>query len=180
MKHFIITILALILQCSVAFGQSVNSCLNLLPKDAKALIDDKYINWRILSKQDLLSDDQILWDKKHENECPGIAIGKYRNDKVADYAVLIIPKKGETKKANLLMLAKDSSGKYTLVLLYGDKNVANYPVIYKVAPGQYYYFYDSKKSIMTKHDVVIYEHIEASAIAFYYKNGNYEQLLTSD
>ncbi len=180
MKHFYITILMFLLQCGIAFGQAPNSCLNLLPSDATALLEEKYIDWRILSKDDLLSEDQMLWDKQHEKECPGIAIGKYRGDNVTDYAVLIIPKKEKVKKAKLLMLTKDRGGKFKVSLLYDDPNVSNYPVIFRADPGRYYYFYDSKKSILTKRDVVIYEHIEASAIAFYYNNGKYERLLTSD
>ena len=99
------------------------------------------------SKDDLLSDDQMLWDKQHEKECPGIAIGKYRGDNITDYAVLIIPKKGKAKKAKLLILAKDRGGKFKVSLLYDDTNVTNYLVIFKAAPGRYYYFYDSKKTL---------------------------------
>jgi hypothetical protein len=177
-----ITMLVLILQGGIALGQSIesNSCSNLLPEDARALINEKYNNWRILSKNDLLYDDQMLWNKNHEKECPGIAIGKYRNDNESDYAVLIIPRKDKTKKAKLLMLTRNMGGRFAIKQLYEDKNITNYPVIYKADSGQYFYFYDSKKSIVAKHDVVIYEHIEASANAFYYESDKYQQLLISD
>lgn len=177
-----ITLLLIMLNTGITLGQGSESnfCSHLLPKEAIILLNNKYVDWRILSYDDLHSDDKMLWNKKHDKECPGIAIGKYRTATESDYAVLIIPKKNTTKEAKLLTLNKVVGEKLSVKLLYEDKNITNYPVIYKSNPGQYYDFYDSKKSIVTKNDVIIYEHIEASAIVFYYIDGKYKQLLTSD
>jgi hypothetical protein len=156
------------------------SCAELLPKEVKEIIVNKYKNWRILQKKDLVSDDQMLWDKYHRGECPGVTTGNFDSSSKTGYAILIISQAKTIKRTKLLLLIMGDSGKYTSQVLYVENDVSNFPVIHKEPPGKYSDFYDPKKTEEAKADVIVYEYIEASAVAFYYKNGQFRHLLISD
>jgi hypothetical protein len=173
--------LIIVLIQNSAHGEELlkKSCASLLPDEAKEEIIRTYKNWRILEQDDLVSDDQLLWNKYHMGECPGIVVGTFDNSGKKAYAVLMITQ-APIKKAKLLLIRKKYNGKYTITLFYSENNLPNFPVIHKGPPGLYYDFYNRKHSIEAKADVIIYEHIESKAIAFYYKNGKYQHLLISD
>ncbi len=65
-------------------------CNSLLPKEVSKEIIDKFKGWHVLSDKDLIPDDQKIWEKTHQGECPGIAKGKYKDSKNVLYAVLIL------------------------------------------------------------------------------------------
>ena len=180
---FIITLLWLFMtQLNVYAHQTgkQQSCAELLPKEVKEIIEKKYKNWRILEKKDLVSDDQVLWDKYRRGECPGVIAGNFDNSGNTGYAVLIISQAKTMKRTQLLILTMRGSRNYDSQVLYVENNVSNFPAIHKEPPGQYTDFYEEKKTIEAKTDVIIYEHIESSALVFYYKNGKFRRLLVSD
>ena len=160
------------------FGKH-HECALSLPKSAREAIAASYKNWRILEKTDLNPDDQTLWDKYRRGECPGVAAGNFDGTNQKTYAVLIISQ-APKKQAKLLLLKRNHFGKYKIVLIYEEGKVTNFPAIHKGLPGTYADFYVKEKTVKVKTDVIIYEHIEASAIAFYYQHGKFEQLLVSD
>lgn len=155
-------------------------CDSILPVGAQKEIARNYKGWRIIKKEDLVFDDQTLWDKSHQEECPGISAGRYDKAAGIEYAILVFREISEKKHTKLLLLKSDTSGIYHSTVLYFENDVTNLPVIYRRPAGKYSDFYNDKKSIVTKSDVIVYEHIEASAIVFYNKNGKYRQILISD
>lgn len=155
-------------------------CVTLLPQEAREKIVTSFRNWRTLELKDLVPDDQVLWKKYHQGECPGVAAGSFDNSGKTEYAVLIISRTQIKKQTKLLLLRKTYSGDYTPKILYEEEGVSNFPAIHKEPPGVYSDFYDRNSTIAAKTDVIIYEHIEASAIAFYYENGEFKQILISD
>ncbi len=141
-----------------------------------------------MEKKDIDSDDQALWDKVREGECPGIAVGNYDDSKVKGYAILIIPRDSVKRQIKLLLFRKNSSGKYAAkTILETDNAGRSYPVIYRGEPGTYtetdsydYGKNNEADSIETKHDVIICEFIEKGALVFYYKDGKFHELVISD
>ena len=69
---------------------------------------------------------------------------------------------------------------YEATTIYSNNKVTNYPVIHVSKPGRYRDFYDRKKFVQVDSDVLVYEHIESRALAFYYKGGKFVRLLISD
>jgi len=178
----IVTFLFFMIDGNACSAQSIElyECPSLLPKSAIEAIVESYKDWKILEKADLIPDDQMLWDKYRRGECPGVAVGNFDgggNKKT--FAVLIISH-APKKHAKLLLLKRNHFGKYKISLIYEENDVTNFPAIHRGLPGTHRDFYVKEKKVKVKTDVIIYEHIEASAIAFYYKHGKYEQLIISD
>ena len=163
------------------------SCASLLPKEALKEITLNFKNWRVLEKNDIDSLSQVLWDETRGEECPGVAVGNYDGSNEKGYAALIIPQDSTKRKFKLLLLKKNSSRNYTIKTLIKSSGVGDYPVIYKGKPGTYTetgsFDYDKDNeadSVETKYDVIICEFIEKGALAFYYKDGKFHELVISD
>ena len=163
------------------------SCAFLLPKEISREIAIRFEGWRVLEKKDLGSDDQILWAKAWGEGCPGVAVGNYDGSNEKGYAALIISQDSTKRQFKLLLLKKNSSGNYTIKTLIKSSGVGDYPVIYKGKPGTYtetgsfdYGKDNEADSVETKYDVIICEFIEKGALAFYYKDGKFHELVISD
>lgn len=160
---------------------ALQPCVSLLPKEGLKKITISFKDWRILEKNDIDSDDQILWDKAHGGECPGVAVGDYDGSKEKQYAILIIPKDSVKRQFKLLLLKNNPSEKYTIRTIYEADNAGDaYPVIYTGDSGTYSDLYDENTKVEVNHDAIICEFIEKGAFAFYYKKGKYKKLLISD
>src|SRR5258708_4896383 len=66
----------------------------VLPSDAKLLLEQRFPNWRPKVLSDLHSYDKKLWLEMHPKECPGVAPGHFEQPDRVAYAVLLIPKSG--------------------------------------------------------------------------------------
>jgi hypothetical protein len=184
-----IPIILLLVYLSVAFScianskrsLNVTSCASLLPLALKNEIGIYYKGWRILEYSDLSSEDQKIWNQAHKGVCPGVIEGHFDGSKDSSYAVTIIQEIANRKNVKLL-LAKKANANYKFEVLYDPVGVtiSHYPVIYKGASGVYRDFYDDSVFAEAQNDVIIYEHLEASAIAFVYMSGEFRRVLISD
>ncbi len=57
--------------------------------------------------------------------------------------------------------------------------IGNPAVVWRGLPGVYVEFYSRHKTRIS-HDTVIYEHLEATASAYYLSHGKFRSILTSD
>lgn len=165
---------------AVTTGKQESTCASLLPKDLSERLAATYIGWRVLERSDLNVDDQTIWDQQWgSKECPGVAIGNFRDLNKLDYAVAIVHKTDSLREEKLLF-ADMRSKPYRVVELHSEKIASNFAVVRKGLPGQYKDVYDRTTAIDIRIDTIIYEHIEASAIAFIFRKGAFEKLLVSD
>lgn len=168
-----------VLQLGCALGnggqEELTTCAALLPVDAKAELATAYEDWVILEHDHLYPHQQEIWGPA----CPGLAAGEFDGSGEETYAVLIVRQVAQTKQAKLLLLEK-TNATYTIRVLREEEEVPSYPVVHREPPGIYRYFYDRQNTIDALHDVFVYEHLEATATVFYYKDGEYQQLLISD
>jgi len=174
--HFIVTVLALV---PVSLAQS-NHC-ELLPSDAKLLVEQRFPDWRPKVLSDLSGYDKKLWVETHSKECPGIAVGHFEQPEHVAYAVLLIPKSGHTAGYKTIVLSK-TSDEYAIRLLdhaegntYADSGL----VISKQLPGVQSEF-DDAKSVRLKLDGLNVEWLEKSSVLYYWSHGKYRSIQTSD
>lgn len=179
-----------LLVCAVVFvivtvcsGQLKNSCrTSSLPSGAKALLDTEYGDWRTKDVSDLGADDEGLWMKAHPKECPGIAVGHFEEANRISYAVLLVPKSELKHGYKIIILGKSPTGDvYTARLLdqAGGEYSSSGLVISRVPPGKYSDFEDTA-SVRAKVDALNVEWIEKAGVLYYWANGKYHKIQTSD
>ncbi len=149
-----------------------------LLKKYNAIIDSEFKGWHIVKLEELHKDDILLWKRyRKPNEYPGIAIGKYNDNRVQ--TALLIGRNIDNKKQAKLLLVEDKN--IPIKILYADTTGNHsYPTIHTLTQGIYTDIYDKTINIEIQHDCIAYEHIEASVTVYYYDNGKYKSLLISD
>jgi len=177
--RFAVALFCLVLPSAHVAGSDATAkpdrCAVLLPTEAKLKLEATYKGWTILEYDQLLAHQLELWGRR----CPGVAVGQFRQPQGNDYAVVIVRQINGTKQAKLVLVRQSKSG-YAIQVLREEKKVPSYPVVHKEPPGEYRYIYDRKITIKAVRDVFVYEHLEATATLFYYKDGNLRKLLISD
>jgi len=156
---------------------------DVLPPKARMLVNKKFPGWRIKGLADLVDDDKQLWAKAHPKECPGIAIGHFETHNQTAYGLLLIPASGTETSYKILVLSKSATTDvYSVRVLdhaEGQPGSGSGLVISKVPPGKYSGF-DSTQSVRLPLDALEAEWIEKSSVLYYWRNGRYRALQTSD
>jgi hypothetical protein len=150
----------------------------VLPSDANALLKQRFPAWRPTYLSDLVGDDHNLWLETHPKECPGIAVGHFEQPDRDAYAILLVPKSGQTAGYKIIMLSKPS-GEYVVRLLDKAEGSDSGLVISREPPGTYSEFGDAKSVHLTL-DGVNVEWLEKSSVLYYWSHGKYRSIATSD
>jgi hypothetical protein len=151
-----------------------------LPAPINDVLKAKFPQWRPKQTSDLGSDDQQLWLKAHEKECPGIAIGHFESAGELSYAILLVPQSEPTSGYKIVVFSKGPTGDaYSWKLLDHAEGQSDGLVISKAEPGKYSDF-ERMKTIQTKLDGVYVEWIEKGAILYHWSAGRYHKLRVSD
>lgn len=149
-----------------------------LPSGAKLLVSKTFPGWRFKGTSDLVD-----YAKAHPKECPGIALGHFESPDQTAYGLLLVPTSGAETGYKIVVLSKsDTAGNYSIRVLdhaEGQAGVGSGLVISKVPPGKYSGF-DSTRSIRVRLDAIEAEWLEKSSVLYFWKNGKYRTLQTSD
>src|SRR5262249_30351959 len=124
-------------------------------------------------------DDQQLWKKAHDMQCPGIAVGHFERMGQTAYAVLLVPHAKPTSGYKLVVLTKSGNGYVARVLDHVEAQTYSGLVVSSVAPGKFSDF-ENTKSVLLKLDSIYLEWIEKGAQLFYWSGGRYHKLQVSD
>jgi hypothetical protein len=163
----------------VSLAQS-NRC-EVLPSDAKLVIKQRFPNWRPKLLSDLKGYDQKLWLEMRPKECPGIAVGHFERPDQIGYAVLLIPKSGHDANYKIIVLSK-AADKYAVRVLdhsEGNPDSDGGLIISKEPHGRYSEM-GNTKSVRLKLDGVNVEWLEKSSVLYYWSQGKYQNIQTSD
>ncbi len=171
--QFLVILLVLV---PISLAQS-NVC-GALPSDVKALLQLHFPAWRPKQLSDLDRDDHKLWLETHRKECPGIAVGHFEQPDLSAYAILLVPKSGQTTGYKIIVLSKPSD-EYVIRLLDQAKGDDSGLIISRAAPGAYSEFGDAKSLHLTL-DSVNVEWLEKSSVLYYWSRGKYRSMATSD
>jgi len=165
-------------------AKSQNTCdADTLPPQAKSLVTETFPGWRLKQTSDLEGYDRELWTKAHPKDCPGIAVGHFEFSDQTAYAIVLIPKSQPESGYKIVVLAKSTSAeRYSVKVLDhndGQAGASSGLVISKLPPGEYSGF-DTTQSIKTKLDAFEAEWLEKSSVLYFWRNGRYRTLQTSD
>jgi hypothetical protein len=155
--------------------------MTALPTEVQHLLGSKYPNLRPKTMSDLDPDDQRLWLTQSPDSCPGIAVGNFEERGQLAYAMLLIPNAEPRTEYKIVIAVKSlQSSDYSLRILdHGSDTTDSGLVISKTGPGKYQGF-DESKSVQVKLDGLNVEWLEKSSLLYYYSQGKYHELQTSD
>ena len=157
------------------WATSANANCRPLPPAAQAYLKS-HPDWSPVAENDLVSDDVLLWQRYHANQCPGMAVVKLSSGGNVSYALALLHREGDRTTEKLVVIERNSSRTTDLV---SAAIVVSPFVAWRAAPG---IFHDqiSNKDIHVRHDAIIYEKMEASATAYYLVNGKFRPVVTSN
>jgi hypothetical protein len=126
-------------------------------------------------------DDKKTGLEMHPKDCPGIAVGHFEAPDRVAHAVLLVPKLAGTAGYKIIVLSK-TSNEYAVTLLdhaegsvYSDSGL----VISREPAGTHSGF-DDTKAVHLKLDGVNVESLAKSSVLYYWSNGKYRSIQTSD
>lgn len=182
-KAFLIGLLVLFAILNInapATAHTETKCgLSNLPVAVQRAILGEFNTWDIVTINDLAADDQMLWTKKHPDECPGIAWAEFNGRGTPSYAVTLIRRERGKLWQTLVVAAAGRGGKYNLIVLSKPQETAQVSVVEKLPPGRYSNA-DQSLDVSTRYPVIQYEVIESGAIIYFWKNGRYKSLIASE
>jgi hypothetical protein len=156
-----------------------------LPQEIQSKLEKNYPDWQPEKLENLDEDDRKFWIKAHPNDCPGIAIGHFESKTELSYALLLVSKP-DRKRPGLRILVFSHSGPSTpyVTCLVSKWDVGTFyegsdQVIATVPAGHYEEAVGPRK-VLIDLDGIWYEVMEKGAILYYWKNGHYHELVTSD
>jgi hypothetical protein len=163
----------------VALAQS-NRC-DLLPAQAKRLLDQRFPGWRPKHLSDLGGYDKKLWLEMHPKECPGIVVGHFEQPDRLAYAILLVLNSGHTASYKIIVLNKGSDEYVAKLVDHAEGST--YPdsgLVISKEPGGTYSDFGGAKSVRMKLDGVNVEWLEKSSVLYYWSHGRYRSIQTSD
>jgi hypothetical protein len=184
-----------VLRASVLLLVAVGTCtrskaadpcdLSVVPQEVRAKIAKDYADWQPERLEQLDEEDRAMWIKAHPDDCPGIAIGHFESKTEFSFAFLLVSKP-DRKRPGLRILVFSRSdvsapyvprtiSKWNVGPFYENSN----QVIATVPPGHYEEAQGPHK-VQTDLDGISYEVMEKGTILYYWKNGRYQGLATSD
>lgn len=130
--------------------------------------------WSLVEMRNLEEDDQKLWQKLRSDQCPGMAVVDLDGSGKLSYALALLRHEHGIAFEKLVIVMAGKSHK-----LEAAYKIGNPAVVWRGLPGVYVEFYSRHKTRIS-HDTVIYEHLEATASAYYLSHGKFRSILTSD
>lgn len=160
------------------------------PKSGKAalavpvdtLLKAKFPEWRPKQLSDMGADDQQLWlNGPNGRDSPGITIGHFEFPDELSYAVLLVRKSDPSGGYKLLVFSKGpTKDAFTWKLLdHAEGQTCSCLVISKTEPGKYS-DWENTKSIRLKLDGIQVEWMEKGAVLYFWSEGRYHKIQTSD
>lgn len=149
-----------------------------IPPAVERLVKQEFAYWRIKTVQDLEGSDREVWLKAHPKDCPGLAMGYLDQTRSRAFALLLIPEQKPEEGFKLVLVSESQAGhnKFEYRILEEHVDWHNGAlVVAKVPPGLYSSF-DREENVVLKSDGILLERLEAWAVLYYLRNGQYQKL----
>ena len=179
-------VLCLLLSGLCVASRAADPCdLSVLPQELRTKLTKEYPDWQPERLENLDEEDRGLWIKAHPTDCPGIAVGHFESKAELSYALLLVSKP-DRKLPGLRIVVFSRTGtsapfvsrlisKYDTGTFYeGSAQVIT------TAPAGRYEQIDSSRKVRIGLEGIQYEVMEKGSILYYWRNGRYQQLTTSD
>lgn len=148
-----------------------------LPPKLGAALHEKYPDMKIVQLQDLLADDQQIMKDAHLAECPGVARGNF-DGRGFSYAVTLFSQSPELRQMLVVIGPENPKKAPRLSVLNDPTLVARLAIIRRLPPGTLESV-DGKR-VAAKYDGVAYETLEAAVAVYYFSDGKFLDVVTSD
>ena len=161
-------------------AQSPTPCEKALAPTVQSYIEHQFPEWRPKVLSDLEGYDRQLWQETHRKECPGIAVGHFEHAEQLSYALLLVPR--STAKSGYKFVVITSAPEHTYrseILDHNDAADASGMVISKAPPGKYSDF-EQTKTVQLKLDSISVDWLEKSSVLYYWSEGHFLSIDTSD
>jgi hypothetical protein len=152
-----------------------------LVEPVRKLLSLKYYQqWRPIALWDLPKPHQRMWRRSlNRFDCPGIAMGHFERRHELSYAFSMKPRDPRQTGWRLIVISKTTQGAYReRVLAQTDERVPPY-VIYAVPPEEYTDAFETE-SVRLRLDGIQVEQMEAGAMLFYWRDGQYKSLILAE
>ncbi len=160
-----------------AFGApslAVDGCET--PPAAARMYLDAHPGWRILRLTDLIPEDQSLWSDYHKGKCPGMAEIDFDGTGRKHVALALLSRiKGQDVERIVVVRSSDHGLEQHTIY----REFPAYVVIWRVGPGTAQEW-DTPKKIRVRHDSLIVERLESATQQYYWANGKFRYVQTSD
>lgn len=177
--HLLVWVVILVVM-PASSGQVKPICQTSLAPSARAVLASKYADWRPKDVSDLGTDDKELWLNAHPKECPGIAVGHFEEADRLSYAVLLVPRLELQHGYKILVLTPTGNGYAARILDHADGEYSSSGlVISKLPPGTYSDF-EGTAPVRVTRDAINVEWIEKAGVLYYWANGKFRTIQTSD
>lgn len=177
-KLFKTLLISLIMTSSIDVNADETICSNLIDTNSlEPLLKHHYPDWKIVDINDLRHTDRVIWHETHPNQCPGIALGRYYDNGIISYAITMFKTSPELKQT-LIVVTANGTNKFKIDTLSEEQSVAYLSVVYRQPPNKYSSI--EGHNINLTRDSIVYDAIEAGAIAFYYDGKVFHSLVTSE
>lgn len=162
--------------------QSTSNCDRRdLPVDVSGVLKTQFAGWRVKTIEDLDAYERKLWTHSKLKQCPGIAIGHFFNPTDQAVALLLVPEHRGSNGFKVVVFSKlkGKLGVASTVIEESKDQLSTRIVIYRVPPGLYKDPENTRKVRITLDGIQV-EEMEAGSSVYFWRNGRFENLLTSE
>jgi hypothetical protein len=167
-------------QKTASADESVALCkMGTLPPDVQSRIKGEFGSWKVQEPTDLSTRARERWKSEKPLECPGIAVGRFENDKTPSYAVLLVPQSHSDAGYKLLVFTPQTgqpSYEMRVVEQSSDSGAANF-FIHRVPISKFLDEQSRKKFQARTSDGILFADAaekEYETDIYFWANGSYQ------
>ncbi len=174
LRFILVTAFSLFVLVQVATAQSPNDTCDL-PKDLQAVVEGKYPATNIVSLSDLSDDDKRLFQKEHDDSCPGLVKVDFYGDGKPTFA-LALTTKSQAIPTTKLVLAHQVGANWKVAIL--DKADGPVPAVWSEKAGEYKGVYQHK--IRATRPVIVFCGYSSWAVLYAWTNNRVAKIWLRD
>ncbi len=164
-----ILFLAAMFFCSVA---SIFAQMETVPRVVREALADNYRSWKIAPVSDEISDH---FKKRRSGEIPNIARGDWNGDRRIDYAFLMQSRQNTERKI-IVAVSRLRNG----ISTYFVDEAAVTDCLMSEKKGQTGYDYETKRKFRYPSDAIFSYIWEKAGTSYFWRNGRFRGIATSD
>ena len=180
-KNILLILFALIFEIFININNSPAKTGVTLNKDMRDVLIQVCPNVALLSESDLDLEMRNYLNENKENYSTMLR-GDFNGDKLVDIAILVKckSKKGLQSTEKLIVLLQISSGKYRIIKLEEYPYVDDSIYLREITSGSIIKEFDSSRKKVLKNIGIERIYFEKSSGIFYWENGQFRYMQTSD
>jgi len=158
---------------------SITSCnTNVIPDSISNLMKSSFVGWRIKNERDFDDFHRAAWIKAKPGLCPGIAKGHFINSLTNDYALLLVSS-DQKKQSYKVVVFSPKGEKINSYIVESGRNFMERVAVSAISPGAYFGV-ENSPTVELKTDGIMVEELEVGSMIYYWSNGSFKNIITSE